>query len=99
VGSRLRNETYFGTLIYNRTSQKLKTPRHINPPEEWVRTPEAFDGIVSTEQFARAQEILEERRRRYDPDRMLDQLNALYKQYGVFRSSLLRLKDDMPTSN
>jgi hypothetical protein len=96
VLSRLRNETYIGTLLYNRTSQKLKTPRHLNPPEVWVRTAEAFDGIVSTEQFTRAQEIFEERRRKYDPDRMLGQLRDLYKHYGVFRSSLLRLQEDLP---
>ena len=96
VLSRLRNETYVGTLLYNRTSQKLKTPRHDNPPEAWVRTAEAFDGIVSPEQFARAQEIFQERRRKYDPDRMLGQLRDVYQQYGVFRSSLLRLQEDMP---
>lgn len=98
VLGRLRNETYIGTLIYNRTSQKLKTPSHLNPPEDWIRTPEAFEGIVSLEQFTRAQEILEERRKKYDPTRMLGQLNALYKQYGVFRSSLLRLHEDLPSA-
>ena len=36
VVNRLRNERYAGTLIYNRTSQKLKTPtRHI--PRSWPR--------------------------------------------------------------
>ncbi len=96
VLSRLKNETYVGTLLYNRTSQKLKTPRRSNPPEEWVRTSEAFEGIVSLEQFLKAQEILEERRRKYDPQRMLGQLEALYKQYGVLRSSLLKLLEDAP---
>jgi DNA invertase Pin-like site-specific DNA recombinase len=96
--ARLQNENYIGTLIYNKTSQKLKTPRHDNPPEEWVRTPEAFEGIVSHEQFARAQEILEERRKRYDPTRMLGRLDALYKQYGMLRSSLLRLQADLPSA-
>lgn len=98
VLGRLQNETYIGTLVYNKTTQKLKTPRRDNPPEQWVRSPEAFEGLVTAEQFARAQEILEERRRKYDPDRMLRQLDALYKQYGVFRSSLLRLQEDMPTA-
>jgi len=60
-----------------------------------VRTPEAFDGIIGAEQFAQAQEILEQRRRKYDPDRMLAQLDTLYRKYGVYRSSLLRLQDDM----
>ncbi|MFO0915214.1 MAG: recombinase family protein [Pirellulales bacterium] len=96
VLGRLRNESYIGTLTYNKTSQKLKTPRHDNPPEKWIRTPEAFDGIISFEQFTRAQEVLEERRRRYDPDQLLSQLSTLYKQYGMHRPSLLRLEEDGP---
>lgn len=98
VLARIQNQNYIGTLVYNKTSQKLKTPRHDNPPEEWVRTPEAFEGIVSLEQFTRAQEILEERRKKYDPERMLGQLQSLYKQYGVFRSSLLQLQEDLPSA-
>ncbi len=34
VVNRLRNERYAGTLIYNRTTQKLKTPTRPNPPED-----------------------------------------------------------------
>jgi DNA invertase Pin-like site-specific DNA recombinase len=56
VLSRLRNEKYVGTMVYNQTSQKLKTPCHRNPPDEWVRTTEAFDGIIDAEQFEKAQE-------------------------------------------
>ena len=41
---------------------KLKTPKHPNPPEEWVRTPEAFDGVIEFELFLQAQEILEKRK-------------------------------------
>ncbi len=98
VLARLKNETYVGTLLYNRTSQKLKTPRRANPPDKWVRTPEAFEGIISPEQFLQAQEILERRRRKYDPERMLGQLDALYSKYGVFRSSLLKLQEDAPAA-
>jgi DNA invertase Pin-like site-specific DNA recombinase len=92
----LRNEKYLGTIIYNRTSKKLKTPVHVNPPEEWIRTPEAFEGIIEPEQFARAQEIFAERRRKYQPEEMLVQLNSLYDRYGLIRSSLLRLLKDAP---
>lgn len=99
VLSRLRNETYAGTLLYNRTSQKLKTRKHHNPPEDWVRTAEAFDGIVSHDHFAQAQDILEERRRRYEPDRMLGHLSQVYKEYGIYRSSLLRLHEDAPQAS
>jgi len=95
---RLRNEKYAGTMVYNQTSQKLKTPRRRNPPDQWVRTPEAFEGIISVEQFLRAQKILEQRRQKYDPNRMLGQLDSLCQEHGLFRSSLLRLDDDIPTA-
>ncbi len=45
VVHRLRNEKYRGTIVYNRTSRKLKTPCRPNPPDQWIRTPEAFEGI------------------------------------------------------
>lgn len=93
---RLCNETYIGTLRYNRTTQKLKTPRRDNPPEKWVRTPEAFEGIVTVEEFERAQEILLARRRKYEPAELLARLKALIGEYGIFRQSLLRDGDAPP---
>ncbi|MCA9107525.1 MAG: recombinase family protein, partial [Planctomycetales bacterium] len=98
VVSRLRNETYIGTIVYNKTSQKLKTPRRDNPPDEWVKSPEAFDGLVSLDAFIRAQELLEKRRERYDPAVMLKQLHQLYDDYGFVRPSLLRSDESLPKS-
>jgi DNA invertase Pin-like site-specific DNA recombinase len=96
VLARLRNEKYAGTMVYNQSSKKLKTPSRRNPPDQWVRTPGAFEGIIDPEQFDRAQEILEQRRRKYDPDHLLGQLDSLYQHHGLFRSSLLRLEQEMP---
>ncbi len=98
VLSRLRNEKYVGTMVYNQTSGKLKTTRHPNPIDDWVRTPEAFEGIISLEQFERAQQILERRKQKYDPDYMLRQLNSLYTKHELIRSSLLRLDEESPTA-
>ncbi len=95
VLSRIRNETYLGTLLYNKTSSKLKTPTVQNPVEKWIRTPEAFEGIISNDLFEQAQKILEERRRKYDPDRMLLQLQAMFKQFGMTRSTLTRTQAEM----
>ena len=83
-------------MLYNRTSQKLKTRSRPNPPEQWVRTPEAFEGVIGPEQFAEAQQIFVRRRRKYLPDAMLAQLQLLEKRYGFLRSSLVRLLDDAP---
>ncbi|GAB4154203.1 MAG: hypothetical protein Tsb009_30780 [Planctomycetaceae bacterium] len=98
VRSRLRNEKYIGTMVYNRTTCKLKTPTRRNPPEDWIRTPDAFEGIISHEQFAQAHKILEQRNRKYDPKWMLEQLNALYQAYGLSRASILRLQEGAPAS-
>lgn len=95
---RLRNEKYAGTMVYNRTSGKLKTPSHPNPPEQWVRTEDAFNGIIDFDLFLRAQEILEKRKQRYDPDYMLRQLHAVHQSFGMVRPSLLRLDEANPSS-
>jgi len=97
VLARLQNEKYAGTMIYNQTSQKLKSPRHSNPPEEWVRTPEAFEGIFDPEDFLAAQEIIAERRRKYLPEEMLKQLHGLQQRYGLWHPSLVRLLEDAPS--
>jgi DNA invertase Pin-like site-specific DNA recombinase len=97
VRARLRNEKYAGTMVYNQTSGKLKTPKHPNPPEQWVRTPDAFSGVIDFELYLRAQEILEKRKQRYDPDYMLRMLDTLYRSHGMIRPGLLRLSEDLPT--
>lgn len=86
VMARLRNEKYAGTMVYNQTSGKLKTPKHPNPPEEWVRTREAFSGVIEFELYLRAQEILEKRKQRYDPDYMLRMLDMLYRSHGIWHA-------------
>lgn len=54
----LTNETYLGTRVYNKTWHRLKQKSRKNPVSEWVRTPGAFDGIVSEDIFKKAQERL-----------------------------------------
>ena len=96
--ARLRNEKYAGTMVYNQTSGKLKTPKHPNPPEKWVRTPEAFTGVIDFELYLQAQEILEKRKQRYDPDYMLRMLDMLYQTHGMIRPGLLRTNAELPSA-
>ena len=96
--ARLKNEKYAGTMVYNQTSGKLKTPKHPNPPEKWVRTPEAFTGVIDFELYLRAQEILEKRKQRYDPDYMLRMLDMLYQTHGMIRPGLLRTNAELPSA-
>ena len=93
VRSVLTNELYAGTMVYNKTTQRLKSPSHANPKAEWIRTENAFPGIVDRKLFDAAQAMLlaveEAHRVRYSPEGMLTRLRALYEEYGTVRSSLI----------
>ena len=54
----LTNETYIGTLIYNKTWSRLKQKSHKNHRSEWVITPNAFKDVVDKQLFRDAQERL-----------------------------------------
>ena len=53
----LTNIMYAGTLVYNKTTSKLKTPTRRNPVDQWVRTAGAIDPLVEQAVFDRAQEV------------------------------------------
>ena len=93
----LIDERYTGTMVYNRTTQKLKTPSRPNPKEKWIRTPESFERMIEPEVFARAQQIFAERARFYTPAYMLEKLETLFQVHGIVRSSLVRAAPDMPS--
>jgi len=54
----LKNETYIGTLNYNKTSGKLKQRKRNNPRSEWVIVQNAFPNIIKKEVFYRTQELI-----------------------------------------
>ena len=56
----LVDERYTGTMVYNRTTQKLKTPSRPNPREKWICTPESFEQVIAPAVFAKAQEVFSE---------------------------------------
>jgi DNA invertase Pin-like site-specific DNA recombinase len=92
----LNNELYIGTMVYNKTTQRLLAPPRPNPKEKWVRTAGAFKSVVSEELYRRAQEIFEERRRRYDPVRMLERLKHIFKVHGMVKGNLVSADAEAP---
>lgn len=82
----LRNELYTGTMVYNKTRQRLQSASKKNPPEEWVRKEGAFKAIVDRKLFSEAQRIFQleraERRRKYSPEDMLAKLARLRERCG-----------------
>ena len=93
----LTNQQYAGCVVYNKTSQRLKTRTRHNPRQEWIVTPEAYDPVVPPELFAKAQAILEARKRRFDRAQMLANLQALYHKYNVITSRLISFEKACPS--
>lgn len=83
----LRNELYVGTMVYNKTTMRLKTPRRDNPREDWIRTPSSFQPIIDQTTFDRAQQILKEWTDRYTAQPMLENLQRILEQYEFLRPS------------
>jgi DNA invertase Pin-like site-specific DNA recombinase len=95
----LANELYVGTLVYNKTTQRLKSPTRSNPRAEWIRTEKAFPPVVETELFQTAQtkirEAQEHRRTRYSDKDMLDRLRVLDARCGVITPNLIAAEKGM----
>jgi len=95
----LLNELYVGTLVYNRTTQKLKTPTRHNPASEWIKTPGAFEPLVEPALFDEAQRLVREAALRYTPEYMLDQLRRVLDEHALLRPALLRADPAAPAAS
>jgi DNA invertase Pin-like site-specific DNA recombinase len=95
----LTNPKYAGMNVYNRKSFKLKRKRITNPPEMWIRNENAFEPIVSLEQFLRAQEIIQKRSKHFTDSEMLEQLRNLYERFGTLSGILIDETETMPSSS
>lgn len=99
VRSILENELYAGTMVYNKTTQRLKSPSRNNPKGEWIRAENAFPAIIDRCIFDSAQKAIREaeeaRAIRYSDKDMLERLRALYVRYGTVRGSLIAGEKEM----
>lgn len=95
----LTNQLYAGTMVYNKTTQKLMTPTRRNPQKDWIRTPGAFAPLVEPPIFDQAQAILAQAAQRYSPEMMLGHLERLHREHGFLRASLLRADEEAPSAS
>jgi DNA invertase Pin-like site-specific DNA recombinase len=94
----LTNEKYIGHNVYHRTSFKLKRKHIMNPPEMWIRANGVFPAIVDPATFARAQEMILSRSKRYTDEEMLAALKNLWSQHGRVSGLLIDEQESMPSS-
>ena len=94
----LTNEKYIGNNVFNRHSYKLKYEHRNNPPEEWVRANGAFEAIVDAKLFFTAQDMINDRNRRFSDDEMIDRLERLLEKKGFLSGIVIDEAEDMPSS-
>ena len=94
----LTNEKYIGNNVYHRTSCKLKRKHVINPPEMWIRADNAFPAVVDPALFARVQEAILARAKRYSDEEMLSSLKDLWSRHGRISGLLIDEQEAMPSS-
>ena len=93
----LRDQQYTGAIVYNRTSQKLRSRRKPNPGGEWVITRGAFDAVVTEDVFELAASRFRERGLRLKSDVMLSHLRRLYDRFGVVTGRMVEKDEESPT--
>ncbi len=93
----LGNEQYAGTMVYNKTSQKLRTPTRHNPKSDWVKTEGAFGAIVDRAMFTRARQMLDQAAAAYTPEFMLEQLERVLQEHRFLRPSFLQHDSTAPS--
>ncbi|HEY9594378.1 MAG TPA: recombinase family protein [Spirochaetia bacterium] len=94
----LTNEKYIGHNVYARSTSTLHSNRVKNPPQLWVRCPNAYAAIVDPADFQKVQEIMIARHRKLTNDELLEKLRALVAQHGRLSGLLIDETEGMPSS-
>jgi len=96
----LQNDNYIGTNRYNRHSSRLRTVRKENPPVDWIKKEGAFEPVVDKAIFARAQQILDDRRHCWgvSDEEMLKRLRVLLHRRGRLSRDIINETEGIPSS-
>ncbi len=85
----LTNDKYAGTLVFNRSTQRLRSSRRPNNPDTWVKVEDAFDAIVSREKLEEARAERRRRRKHWTDGEMLEMLREIFVQHGKVTPDLI----------
>jgi DNA invertase Pin-like site-specific DNA recombinase len=94
----LRNESYIGDLVYNRTTAKLFSKRRPNPRSMWIRKNGAFKPIVDLELFEAAQRLLNNSWTFTDGE-LLDYMTAMLCVNKKLTSRIIKARKYGPSIN
>lgn len=94
----LRNPKYLGTMVYNRTSERLSTRKRQNPRSEWVTKEAAFSAIIDRRTFDQTQIRIESNIRVYPDEYLEESLRRALAQHGRLSISALKATKGSPSA-
>jgi hypothetical protein len=89
----LRHPAYAGILVWGRSKQFLGGPVKRCPREEWITCPNAFEPIVGTDLYAKAQSIFADFTHNLKEEEMLARLKPVLERHGRLTA---RIIDESP---
>ena len=94
----LRNPKYLGTMIYNRTTERLSTPKRKNPPSAWIIKEQAFAQIIDRRTYERAQRRIQSNIRVHKDDYLEESLRRALVLHGRLSISALKATKGAPSA-
>jgi DNA invertase Pin-like site-specific DNA recombinase len=94
----LRNPKYLGTMIYNRTTERLSTPKRKNPRSAWIIKEQAFDAIIDRRTYERAQRRIQSNIRVHKDQYLQESLRRALAQHGRLSISALKATKGAPSA-
>jgi len=99
VSKMVNNPKYIGANVTNRTSGKLRSRRVNNPPEMWVRKDDAFEPLIDSDLYEKAQELNKLRSVHRTDEQMLDRLRWCLREHGTISSKLMKASLGLPCAH
>lgn len=91
----LTHPKYAGCIVFNRTSNRLKSKRIFNPQDQWIVQPNCFSAIVSRDTFERAQVRLARGVARRTDEELLADLHGIVEAHGKLTIELIAASRDV----
>ncbi len=86
----LGSEKYTGTLIVNKSTYRLKTDKHLFPPEEWIRLPNMVPAIIDKKLYDAARKVSLDRSRKYTEAEIIEDLSKAFEKHGKITAQIVR---------
>ncbi len=95
----LSHPKYIGSIVFNQSSQKLRTPKVFHPPEKWIVKPNCFQALVPLDWFQRAAQKLRNRTVNKSNEQLISELKHLLEKEGELSIPMIDKQPGMASAS